>query len=507
MTPQYKLVGSLVPHAVGAQPGYLFKHALIQDTAYQSLLKRSRREYHHRIARVLEEQFPTTVETQPELLAHHYTEADLAAQAIPYWQQAGQAATKRAAHVEAINYLTNGIELLNTLPDSLERAQQELSLQTTLGGSLIATRGFAAAEVGDVYTRARDLCRRVGETPEIFPVMWGLCAFHTVRAEFRSAHEFAEQLLRLAESVQDPAFLIEAHYAMGQTWYFEGDFRQCRTHMEQLLGLYTREQHHALAYVYGYDPGVMGGVMLSYALWNLGYPDQALQRSQETHMLAQELNHPGSMVWAFMGAALVHQYRGEWGHTQEQAESVRKLSAEQGFALLSTIGDFQRGVALVGLGHTEVGIDEIQQAMATHHATGAKNGRPLHLALLAGAYSEMGKPDEGLSLLAEALDMGQQTGELRLEAELHRLKGALTLQRSQDAAEAETCFQKAIDIARHQQAKSWELRAAMSLARLWQGQGKTTEARALLAPVYNWFTEGFDTADLKDAKELLDQLS
>ena len=241
---------------VPPQATYLFKHALIQDTAYQSLLKSTRQQYHRQIAQVLEEQFPQTVETQPELVAHHYTEAGLSEQAIPYWQQAGQRASQRSAHVEAISHLTKGLELLKTLPDTPERAQQELTLQIALSTPLMATKGFAASEVEQAYARARELCQQVGETPQLFPVLDGLCAFYTIRGDIQTGHELAEQLLRLAQCMQDPVLLVSAHRALGTTWHILGEFTLARTHLEQSLALYDPQRHRSYGFVY--DPGVTG---------------------------------------------------------------------------------------------------------------------------------------------------------------------------------------------------------------------------------------------------------
>ena len=262
------------------QATYLFKHALIQDTAYQSLLKSKRQQYHQQIAQVLEARFSDIKETQPELLAHHYTEAGLIEQAIPYWQQAGQRASQRSAHVEAISHLTKGLELLKTLPDTPERAQQELTLQIALGAPLQATKGFGAPEVERVYARARELCQQVGETPQLFPVLCGLWLFYTARAESQTARELGEQLLSLAQSVQDSALLLQAHHALWTTSFFLGEFALAREHAEQGMTLYDLQQHRSHAFLYGgHDPGVCGRGFEAWASWHLGYPDQALKEN------------------------------------------------------------------------------------------------------------------------------------------------------------------------------------------------------------------------------------
>jgi predicted ATPase len=356
---------------VPPQAAYTFKHALIQDAAYQSLLRSTRQQYHQRLAQVLAEQFPETAEMQPELLAHHYTEAGLIAQATPYWQQAGQQAVERSANVEAISHFTKGLELLKTLPDTPERAQHELTLQIALGVPLLATEGWAAPRMGHAYARARELCQHVGDTPQLCSALLGLWGFYLARAEPRTSRELGELLLRLAQSVQDPTFLLEANLALGNTLVWLGEFASAHAHLEQGIALYNPQHHRSHIFLYGHDPGVWCRFFAAWALWHLGYPDQALTRSHEALTLEASTEHPTP-------------------HTQ---------------------------------------------------------------------------------------------------------------------AEVETCFRQALAIARRQQAKSWELRAAMSLAGLWQQQGKRAEAHQLLAETYNWFTEGFDTPDLQEAKALLEELA
>ena len=280
-------------NGVPPQAQYLFKHALVQDTAYQSLLKSRRQQLHQQVAQVLEEQFPETAEIQPELVAHHYTEAGLVEQAIPYWQKAGQRAVKRSANVESISHFTTALALLQPLPDTPERSQQELVLHVALGVPLTATKSWAAPEVEQVYLRARELCEQVGDTPELFPTLWGLWAFNCVRAEHKQAHELGEQLLRLAQSRQDPALLVEAHHGLGVTLFCLGELAPARIQLVHGSAFYDSPQHHALAFVYGsLDPGVSCLDYTVLALWILGYPDQALKSSQEARTLAQALSHP-----------------------------------------------------------------------------------------------------------------------------------------------------------------------------------------------------------------------
>jgi class 3 adenylate cyclase/predicted ATPase len=517
----------LYQRGIGEQAHYFFKHALIQDTAYQSLLKSTRQQSHQQIAQVLEDRFLNIKETQPELLAHHYTEAGLIGQAIPYWQQAGQRANQRSAHVEAVSHLAKGLELLKTLPDTPQHAQQELHLQTALGPALMATKGLAALEVGKAYTRARELSQKVGETPQLLPVLFGLWRFYMNRAELQTGRELGEQLLRLAQRVE-PMHLVGAHYTLGSNLFWSGEFAAARAHLERGIALYNSQQHHSLAFVYGTDPGISCRAFLAWTLWALGHPDQARERVQEALTLTQELSHPFSLAFAYQCAAIFHQHCREAEATQEQAETLLAIAHDRGFPYWVAQGTIYQGWALTEQRQAKEGLTQIQQGLTGLRAIGQELARPYFLALLAEAYGKMEQPKEGLNVLAEVLALVEKTGERWWEAELYRLKGTLTLeargwkletspsspqasrlkpQVSEEALrEAEGYFHKAIEIARQQQAKSWELRASTSLAHLWQSQGKTTEAHKLLSDVYNWFTEGFDTKDLQEAKALLEEL-
>jgi TOMM system kinase/cyclase fusion protein len=491
------------------QATYVFKHALIQDAAYQSLLKSTRQQYHQRIAQVLEAQFPEIVTTEPELLAHHYAEAGLLAQALPYWQQAGQRASERSAHLEAIAHLTKGLEVLTTLPDTPERAWHELELQIALGPALMAIQGWGSPAVEQAYSRARALCRQVGDTPQLFPVLWGLWGWYQMRGALGMAQGVGEQLLALAQGTHDRALLLLAHNVLGDNAIWLGEFAAARAHMEQGLACYDAQQHHPLAVRYGgFDPGLHSRYHAAFALWALGYPDQALERSQDALTLARALAHPQSWASAAAHVAMFHSLRREWQAAQELAEAGMALAREQGFPLWLAWGTIQWGWALAEQGHIEAGIAQMRQGLAAWRATGTELIRPYFLGLLAEAYQKGGQTAAGLGAIDEALALVQQHQETFCEAELYRLKGELLLSLSAGhAAEAEACFHSALDIARRQSANSWELRTTMSLARLWQWQGKRTEARELLAPVYGWFTEGFDTADLQEAKVLLDALA
>ena len=493
---------------VPPQATYVFKHALIQDAAYASLLKSTRQQYHQRIAQVLETQFPEITETQPELLAHHYTEAGLTEKAVHYWHHAGQNTMQRSAHAEAIAHLRQGLELLQTLPETPERTQREVDLLIALGASLRATQGTGALEVGETYARARQLCQDLGKPPQLFPVLKGLWSHSNMRAEYPIACALGKQLLALAQQTQDLTRLVAAYRALGATLFYMGEPAAARRHLTQGITLYDPQQHRAEAFLYGEDVGVICHIFAAYALWYLGSPDQGLARSQEAVILAQHVAHPFSLSFVLSHAAMFHQFRREVRAAQERAEAAISLATAQGFPQWMAFGAMLLGWALAHQRQAKEGIEQMHQGLKAFRATGGEILRPYFLALLAEAHGTLGEPEAGLTVLAEALTLVDTTGEHWYEPELYRLKGELLLQLSSDnQAEAETCFHQAMAIAQNQQAKSLELRAATSLARLWQQQGKRQEAHDLLAPVYHWFTEGFDTADLQDAKALLDELA
>jgi predicted ATPase len=366
---------------------------------------------------------------------------------------------------------------------------------------------MGALEVEQAYARAHALCQRVGDTPQLIPVLQGLRRFYLARAEPLRVREIGEQLLRLGESLQNPVALVEGHLALGIFLGDRGELTKARVHLDQGIAIYDRQQYRSLAFRHGRDPGVTSRYVSANFLWMLGYPSQAMQKSHEAINLARELGHAYSLVLAVSFAAELHQFRREVHAAQERAEAVIELSSEHGFAQYLARGTILRGWALVEQGQCEAGIGQMRQGIAAHRTTGAEVGRR-YLALLAEAYGKGGQAEEGLDVLAEALSAVEKTGQRAYEPELHRLRGELLLRQAvPDAPQAEACFQQALAVARCQQAKSWELRAGMSLSRLWQQHGMKAEADALLAPIYGWFTEGFDTVDLQEAKALLAELS
>jgi predicted ATPase len=370
--------------------------------------------------------------------------------------------------------------------------------------------------VVQAYTRARALCQQVGETPEDVPVLWNLWFFYMARAEHQTALELGEHCLRLAQRVQDAALLLEAHYALGVSWFMAGNPVLACTHLEHTIALYDPEQHHRLAYRYGsIDPGMAGFGVYAWVLWLRGYPAQAHTHSARALSLAQQRAHPFSLARTLYYDSVLCKLRRDAPAAPDQADAAITVATTQRFTLAQASGLVMRGWAITVQEHSPESLAQIRHGLDMYRSTGAEYQRPHFLTLLAEASGLLGQPEGGLVALEEALTLIEKTGERYYEAELHRQRGELLLlceaqshqaQSSQAQHDAEACFQQAIDIARHQQAKSFELRAAMSLARLWQRQGKRQEAYDLLAPIYGWFTEGFDTADLQEARTLLEEL-
>jgi tetratricopeptide (TPR) repeat protein len=488
----------LYEQPAGSERVYRFKHVLTQDVAYASLPRERRRQLHACTAQALEALYADRLEEHYGALAHHYRHSGNTAKAVTYLQRAGEQAMQRSAYAEAVQHLATGAEILRALPDTPKRARQELDMVIALGEAVRMTQGETSPDYERVYFRAHALCQQLGDTPHLFEVLIGLRQYYEVRGQCQRARELAEQIFTLARRLQDPARLAEAHYSLGLTLYYLGELPAARAHFEQRIALYEPRQRgsmvHSLSYV-------------AYILWVLGYPDQALQRIHEALTVAQAWSYPFSVYLALYHAGHIHRLRREVLAAQERNEAAVALAAELGLARRLPMTVHQRGWVLAAQGRGAEGIAQMREGLSTLQATGAELAQPRLLALLAEAYGHGGQAEAGLRVVADALAVAHRTGERRDEAEICRVKGELLLQHAvANAPEAEACFQQALAMARRQQAKSWELRAAMSLARLWQQQGKRAQARELLAPLYDWFTEGFDTADLQDARVLLDTL-
>jgi predicted ATPase len=387
---------------------YRFKHVLIQEAAYQSLLRSTRQQYHQRIAQVLEARFPESGTTRPELLAHHYTEAGLAEQAVPYWQRAGQQASDRSAYLEAVSHCTTGIELLKTLPETPARTQQSLTLYIALGAALLMTKGQSAPEVEQAYTQAHALCQQVGETPELVPVLYGLWRFYVLRPQLHTACELAETLLHLAQRTDDPALAVMAHYALGTTWLWRGALPAARQHLEDGSARYTPDQHRMPVFRMGHDPGLACRAFAAWTLWLLGYPSQALACLHEASALVHALAHPFSLAFARCRAAFVFQLFRDVPAVHEQAEAAVVLSTEQDFAQWATSGTIFRGWALAMQGQGEAGIAQVHQGITAYRATGAALHVPYFCTLLADVCAHLGHAEDGLRALAEAHTLVEQ---------------------------------------------------------------------------------------------------
>lgn len=496
--------GVLVRHRPPPAESYRFRHILIQEVANESLLRNQRRSYHQRAAQALEERFPETVANRPELLAYHATEGGLTEKAIDCWQLAGQRALDRSANLEASRHLQRGLELLHTLAPSSDRDRQELELMTRLGPALMATRGFAAPEVEDLYERARELCRTVGDAQRTFPVLWGLMRVHSARAHLRLAHGLGEQLLAMARQTGDLGNLLEAHRMMGSTLYHMGELEQARLHLEEGLALYDPKRQGAGESLY-LHPQVHFLFWIGYVQWNLGRPDTALRRSREALALARRLGAPFGVAVACVANALVHQFRREAPQALEKAEAAIALASEHRFPVWREMGGIVRGWAWTETGRSEEGLAEMRRSLEAWRDLGISLGTQMFLVIMAESCSRLGRAEESLDLLHKAKARVDENDERAFEAEVYRLEGELVLERSQELAER--AFRRALAVAHGQRARSLELRAALSLCRLYQGQGRSVEAERILSGVYGELEEGFGTSDLRTARALLKDLA
>jgi len=489
---------------------YIFKHALIQEAAYQSLLRSTRRRYHQRIAQTLHTQFPDTAASEPELLAHHYTEAGLAPEAVPYWQSAGWKALQSSAHQEAVAHFRKGLEVLSGLPETPERNRLELDLQIALGPALMATQGFSAPDLIQTYARAHELCHHAEATPQSIQALMGLWQFYLTRSELDKAQELASQLHRLAQPLQDLSLLPTVYRTLGETLVWQGEFYSARTFLEQGVAIYDPQQHGDHALRDGLDPGVACLGFLAWCLWHLGYPDQAMKKQHEALALARDLSHPFSLAFALCTAAVCFDWCGDLAAVRAYSDEAIALATEQGFPFWSAIGMATSGFAKVCLDQATAGMIQLRQGFDLYRATGSKAAQLWFLNILTRAALRMNHLDEAHSMSNAAMTFMETTEERFFEVETYWLQGKLRLAQATSAhqlrtlaPDIEACLVRAQDAARRQHMKSWELRIVMSLRELWQSQGRSDDAQKLLAEVYETFTEGWDTADLQQAKALL----
>ncbi len=482
------------PHA-----SYLFKHALVQDAAYGTLLRGRRQKLHGRVAAALKTHFADLVERQPELLAHHLTAAGDTERAAHQWLKAGQHAAEQSAYLEAIAHLERGLGLLHSLPESRDRDGCEIDLQLSLAGCLLTAKGAAAAKLP--HMRAFDLAESSGSQQQRFDALYGVWQSTNMSGGSAAASPLSARLLSMTEQEGDDGLRLQAHHSAWATLAFAGDPAKTREHTDAGRLLYDPEKHASHRFVYGgHDPGACALLLGAWAEWLLGYPEKALASSAGSLSLAERIAHPFTLSLALIFGAMLHLNRREPERALRLVEAVEALVAEQRLSLPLELG-IVHGAALVGQGAAEEAIARIREGVAKS----TRLGRPYGLAFLAEGLAWHGERAAALAALQEGLEIARTTGEHGWDAELHRLAGTVLLAENK-LNEGEASLQQAIRIAQAQQAKSLELRAVRDLARLWGEQGRRTEARDLVAPVYSWFTEGFDTADLKDAKALLDQL-
>ncbi len=486
---------------------YLFQHILFQRYLYNSLDEVERAHLHEEVGNVLEMLYGKRADEISVQLARHFQEAGMTPKAVKYLHKAGEKAIRMSANEEAIAHIGKAIELLDTMPDNPERAQQELNLQLSLHAPLQATRGLGAPELGQALSRAQELCQQIGDTSQLFQALSQLATFYSMKGEYRTTLELGKQITNIAKHSEDPMLIAISHFVKMWPSLNFGDITGARNSAEQAINLYNFEQHRFIAFSYGYDLGVISLAFGAWALWFLGYLDKALKWCKESIDLARKTKHPHSLAFALVGGFEFHMFLRELQPLKEYNEELLPLSTEQGFVYWVAHSIFYQGWMQTLEGKIKEGIKQMHQGIRDMRATGTETCLTRLFARMAEACKQVGETKEGLNALAEAWEVMDNLDERYMEAELYRLKGELLLMEGQAEAEGEGHFHQAIEIARQQQAKILELRAVMSLSRLLQKQGKKAEARKLLQEIYGWFTEGFGMADLKEAKVLLKELS
>jgi class 3 adenylate cyclase/predicted ATPase len=490
------------------QATYRFKHALVQDAAYQSLLKSKRQQVHARIAQILEERFAETAAAQPELLAHHFAEARQAERAIEYWLKAGERAAERSANLEAIRHFTHGLEALATLPECAARDRRELAFQIAIGTPSIAVYGYSAPQTGAAYHRARVLCERLGDVESLVATLSGEFVYSFVRGDYPAMRRLVDEAGQVSERLPDPVVRLAGHRLAGIAAMHCGAFAEARREFEATLRLYDASRHRSQPVHYVHDPKVSALTYLAPVLWILGFPEQACRSSDAAFRCAAELNQANltAHVHNFAGAGLNELLRNVPA-VGAHADAIVELADRHALGYWRVNGLILRGWAMVHEGAAGPGLALMRENTADRAALGVGWYQARYLCMLAEVLAQLGETEPGLRVVAEARDLIARNDEHMWECEVDRIEGELLRVQGASVPVIEACFAQAIARARQQAARSFELRAAISLARLWAGQGRPVEARDLLAPVYGWFTEGFETADLKDARALLDELS
>lgn len=485
---------------------YDFSHNKIREIVYNSLSAANRRLLHRRIAGAMESVYAANLDNFSKQIALQYEAAGEKEKAIAYYQQAGLVAQQIFANPDAIQLYSSGLKLLETLPDNPKQAEQELILQRLLSIVQRNSKGYAGTEVGQALSRARALCQRLDQTDALGPILWGLFSFNFVRSDLRQARNLGEELFALAREQQNPAFLQQAHHALGGTLCSLGEFEESKQHFEQGIALYDLSQHHAQVSLFGIDLGVFSQAWSTHSLWHLGYLDRALQRSEAAVVLAKTLGHPFSQALSMAYATMLFQFSRSSKLVKEWASATVDFCAKHGIGYYDHWATILHGWALVEQGSLSEGIDQMRTGLDNFRASNSEARLPYYLTLLAEAYGNAGKTQEGLKYLDEALGFAKKNNDNWYSAETYRLMGDLMLQ-SGDAGRAETCYQKSFDISLGQKARTLELRATVSLARLWVKQNRGEKARSMLKDILEWFPEGFNSVDLKVARKLVDELS
>ncbi len=504
-----RLVGSELIFLRGTPPNaiYTFKHALIQDAAYSTLLRANRQRLHARIARTLEQHFPERVAREPELLAHHFAEGHQIEHALGYMLKAGARAIERSANVEAIRHLTRGLVALSSLPESTSRDRLELAFQTAIGTPLIAVKGYSASETGAAYRRARVLCERLGEVEPLVAALSGEFAFHFVGGSFPMMQQLSDEARDLSERLPHPMLRLVSHRLAGVTALYSGAFSVALSEFNAIASTYDANQHRSQPVHYVHDPKISALAYLAPVRWILGYPDQARRARIEAFACAAELNQANltAHVHNFAGAGL-DELLGDVAGVRVHADAILELADRHSLHYWRLNAQILRGWTMVQEGALEAGISVMRQSALDRAALGVSWYQSRYFLMLAEAYTQWGDVEAALRVIAEAKDLAERNNEHLWTAELERVAGELRYIQGEPATLIEPFFERAISIARKQHARSFELRAACSLARLWRDHGKGEEARSLLASVYGWFTEGFDTMDLTTARLLLETL-
>jgi len=506
-----KLVAAGLAHRKGTPPRirYVFNHALVRDVAYESLLKSRRRELHARIAEVLEADFPERADSEPELLAHHFTEAQRFEQGLAYWSRAGKRSAERSANEEACEQLTRALALIDRTPAvGRSRDELELDLNLQLATCLIAAKGYSATETEKTYARALELCEKIGETPQIFPVLYGRWIYHVMSASVRKSRDLANDFLRLAELQNADAERMMGHRLLGTSLQVLGQPAAARPHLEHALSLFEPEKHHALIYQYGHDVGVAGRCSEALALWLLGYPKQGLRIGREAIERAGTLSHPNSLGYAILHiGGLLHALCGLTKETRDYANAMQQLAAEHHLPVFDVAWRCFAGWALIQEDEVERGVSMMRESRDGMAASRSWYMQPIFATFLSRGCSILGAIEAGTRVLDEAEEQVETRGERWFEAELHRARGdLLAADPGGDRPRIEDFYRKSIAVARQQEAKSLELRAATSLATLLREE-RPSEARGVLEPVLEWFTEGFELPDLLRARGVLDEIA